>query len=286
MVENIIGKAKRMNIIIIGNGQIGSFLRDELKDHSILHWTQDIAELSTKAITDFVPDAIINAAGKTDLLWCENNPRETFRSNIEAPVELYQRIHALGIPIRFLHFSSGCIWDGPYDEKGKPFTPEHPARPAAYYSWTKAASDELLLKENKAGVAILRPRQVYSAIVSPRNTIGKINRYPRLVDTPQSMSSVDIIAKTVRYLLSADEWSGIWNIYDKGTLTPFELGTMLSEAGLREMPEKLLKSELDVFHKPKRVDTVLYDERFERLLQPEDVRVVMKKVIEEYAKKA
>jgi dTDP-4-dehydrorhamnose reductase len=276
-----------MNIIIIGNGQIGGVLSHELSDHTILQWKKDISELTKKDITNFGADVIINAAGKTDLLWCENNPRETFRSNVEAPVELYQRIVAInkekGSAIRLLHFSSGCIWDGPFDENGKPFTPEHPARPAAYYSWTKAACDELLLKENKESVAILRPRQVYSAVSSPRNTINKINRYPRLVTTPQSMSSVSIISKTVRFLLDAKVWNGIWNIYDKGTLTPYQLGVMLSEAGLREMPEKLEKSELDGFHKPKRVDTVLYDERFEKMIQPEDLSIVMKKTIDEFA---
>src|SRR5205823_4133626 len=103
---------------------------------------------------------------------------------------------------RYLHFSSGCIWDGPYDDNGKPFTPLHPARPAAYYSWTKAACDALLLGEDPENVAILRPRQVYSSLRSPRNTISKLNSYPKLVDTPNSMSSMDIIVKTVRHCLS------------------------------------------------------------------------------------
>src|SRR2546423_1779491 len=137
-----------MKIIIIGRGQVGTGLVAALSDQGIYHWTQDIAELSTEEIIRIAPDGIINAAGKTDLKWCEENARETFRCNVEAPVELYQRITAQNkkskIPIRFLHFSSGCIWDGPYDENGKPFTPVHPPTPAAYYSWTKAACDLLL----------------------------------------------------------------------------------------------------------------------------------------------
>ena len=276
-----------MKIIIIGRGQVGTAMRDALTEHEIHHWTRDIDELSSQEISAIKPDAIINAAGKTDLKWCEENPRETFRCNIEAPVGLFQRITALNKnsthPIRFLHFSSGCIWDGPYDENGKPFTPNHPARPAAYYSWTKAASDLLLLKENSDHVAILRPRQVYSSLRSPRNTISKLNSYPKLVTTPNSMSSMEIIVKTVRHCLSSKtDWNGIWNIYDKGITTPFEVGKMLAEAGLREMPTPLEKSELDTFHKPKRVDTVLYDQRFERLIQPEPFDVVMRKTIEEF----
>jgi dTDP-4-dehydrorhamnose reductase len=275
-----------MKIIVIGRGQVGTAMCEALKEHGIYHWTQDIDELTSEEILRIAPDAIINAAGKTDLKWCEENPRETFRCNVEAPVQLYQRITAhnkkSASPIRFLHFSSGCIWDGPYDDDGKPFTPNHPARPAVYYSWTKAASDLLLLKEDPNHVAILRPRQVYSSLRSPRNTISKLNSYPRLVTTPNSMSSMEIITKTVKHCLTDSDWTGIWNIYDKGIITPFQVGKMLAEAGLREMPQPLEKSELDTFHKPKRVDTVLYDKRLERLIKPEPIEEVMKRTIQEF----
>lgn len=275
-----------MNIIIIGNGQIGSALLDALSEHKILHWKKDIAELSEADIIAHKTQAVICAAGKTDLAWCEANPRETFRSNIEAPVELYQTIHALNNelvePIRYLHFSSGCVWDGPYNEKGEPFTPEHPPTPAALYSWTKAACDELLLREDRNNVAILRPRQVYSPQNSPRNTLIKLLKYPQLVTTDQSLSSIDIIIKTVRYLLTAGlNWSGIWNIYDKGITTPFAIGAMMAELGMREVPTALEKTDLDAFHKPRRVDTVLYDERFERLIEPDEVIPTLKRTLTE-----
>jgi 3,5-epimerase/4-reductase len=271
-----------MKILIIGNGQVGSALAASLTEHTIEHWKKDIAGLSTEELTRISPDAVINAAGKTDLKWCEENAREAFRSNVEAPVELYQRMLSISKNIRFLHFSSGCIWDGPYDENGKPFTPEHPARPAAYYSWTKAACDELLLTEDSFSVAILRPRQVYSDSVSPRNTISKLLRYPKLIDTPNSMSSLDCILKTVRHGLTQQDWTGIWNIYDAGVTTPYHVGVMLAEAGLREMPQVFTKAELDSFHKPKRVDTVLYDERFERLIKPSPIDEVMRSTIAQY----
>jgi len=275
-----------MRILIIGNGQVGSALSASLVEHSIEHWKKDIAHLSTEELIRISPDAVINAAGKTDLKWCEENAREAFRSNVEAPVELYQRIVSLSKntskPIRFLHFSSGCIWDGPYDENGKPFTPHHPARAAAYYSWTKASCDELLLAEDNTSVAILRPRQLYSDLPSPRNTISKLLRYPKLIDTPNSMSSIDCTIKTVHHCLRSDDWNGIWNVYDAGVITPYQVGVMLAEAGLREMPQSLTKAELDSFHKPKRVDTVLYDERFERLIKPSPIEEILRSTIVKY----
>ena len=120
-------------------------------------------------------------------------------------------------------------------------------------------------------------------MLSPRNTISKLLRYPGLIDTPNSMSSVEVILKTVRHTIAAEQdWNGIWNIYDKGHTTPYHVGVMLAEAGLRPMPEKIEKSSLDTWHKPKRVDVVLFDERFERIVKPEAVEDLLQRTIADY----
>ncbi len=280
-------KTHLQKIIIIGRGQVGSALASGLKGFEIVQWTSDIADLSSQSLAELMPYAVINAAGRTDLAWCEANAREAVRSNVEAPVELYGRLLAHNLKhkatVRFLHLSSGCIWDGPFDEKGEPFTPTRPASPACLYSWTKAASDALLLQRDSTMVAVLRPRQVFSELVSPRNTLSKLLRYPGLIDTPNSMSSAAIIIKTVETLLNAEEdWNGIWNIYDKGYTTPFHVGEMLASAGLRDAPQRITKSALDTWHVPKRVDAVLYDERFERIMQPNSVEEELGKAIAQY----
>ena len=130
-------------------------------------------------------------------------------------------------------------------------------------------------------VAILRPRQVYSGSSSPRNTLMKLLRYPDLIDTPNSMSSAEVIAKTVQHLLTASDWMGVFNVYDQGHTTPPEIGTMLYEAGLRDKPARIEKSELDTWHKPRRVDTVIHDARFESMIKPRDVHEVLRESIAE-----
>ena len=278
-------------ILLLGRGQIGSALARDLTEFELHVWPGDIDDLTSEALRAIAPDAVVNAAGKTDLAWCEANASEAMRSNLEAPVRLYERILGNGgaaegahhaAKFRFIHFSSGCIWDGPYNSEGKPFTPSDPPSPACLYSWTKAAADAMLLDLDPENIAILRPRQVYSAFPHKRNTLLKLQRYPKLVDTPNSVSSMAIIEKTLRHVLTVDDhWSGIWNVYDRGVTSPFEIGEMLWKAELREKPLRISKEELDVFHKPKRVDTVLYDSRFEAVVQPEDVRVQISRAIEQ-----
>ncbi len=269
-------------ILLLGKGQIGSALARSLTEFELHVWPHDIDDLSLDAIEVIAPDAVINAAGKTDLAWCEANAREALRSNLEAPVKLYERILKSKKCIRFIHFSSGCVWDGPYNSDGKPFTPETPPAPACLYSWTKAAADAMLLDRNPEKIAILRPRQVYSGEKHPRNSLMKLLRYPKLIDTPNSVSSLNVIEQTVRRVLSIESlWSGIWNAYDRGVTTPLAIGELLWKAGLRDQPFRISKEELDAFHKPKRVDTVLFDERFETVIQPADVQFQLTKAIEQ-----
>jgi nucleoside-diphosphate-sugar epimerase len=269
-------------ILLIGKGQIGSALARDVTEFDVHIWPHDLDDLTREALEVIAPDAVINAAGKTDLAWCEANAREAIRSNLEAPVRLYERILQLEKATRFIHFSSGCVWDGPYTPDGLPFTPEVPSTPASLYSWTKAASDAMLMERNSERIAILRPRQVYSGYRHPRNTLLKLLKYPKLIDTPNSVSSIEVIEKTVRHILSAEhDWNGVWNVYDREVTTPLKMGELLAEAGLREVPQVISKEELDAFHKPKRVDTVLYDERFEAMIHPEGVQNQLSKAIEE-----
>ncbi len=54
-------------------------------------------------------------------------------------------------------------------------------------------------------------------------------------------------------------------------------------AGCREAPEKLEKSEMDSWHKPKRVDAVIEDKFFEDLIKPPAVQNELKRNIALYS---
>jgi nucleoside-diphosphate-sugar epimerase len=273
-----------MKVLLIGRGHLGTFLKKRFAVPDHLHYTGELADIK------MFSNLAVNTAGKTSLEWCEANPTETFRCNVIAPLMAFRQFKTQNHPKHslFVHISSGCVWDGPFPPIGLGFTPNEPVTPQCFYSWTKAACDGLLLQESQGwNLAILRPRQVYSPLASPRNTLTKIRTYPKLIRTQNSMTSADTIALTIdRIAMYPDHALNgrIINVYDRGVITPYEVGCMLATAGLREKPELLEKKDLDLTLKPKRVDTVLEDKFFEDLVRPPKIEDEMPRIIQEYKK--
>jgi len=276
-------------ILLIGRGHLGGYLRERLQIQEELHYRGEMEQLDAPTLARLKPDVVVNTAGKTELRWCEDNALETFRCNVRAPLAVWRALQEAKLDTSlFIQLSSGCIWDGPYDQNGQPFEPDTPPRPACFYSWTKAACDALLLDETAGrGLCILRPRQVYSPLPSPRNTLTKLRTYPKLIDTPNSMTSAATIAKTLERVVANTEpfQNGrVLNVYDRGITSPYQVGTMMAKAGLRGAPEMLTKDELDQTLKPKRVDAVIHDEWFEAFVDPPRIEDEMGRVIEAYGR--
>lgn len=266
-----------MRILIVGKGHVGSYLRDRFDVPDDLFWTEDMDGLSAKVLAELDPDVVVNAAGKTDLAWCEREPLECFRCNVSAPVHLRRRVVEKGA--LFFQLSSGCVWDGPYAKFGRPFGPNDPPTPACFYAWTKVACDNALLADGTYDVVILRPRQIYSGQNSPRNTLVKLLGYDRLIHTPNSMTSIETIARAITKCLCAPRRPSLLNVYDLGVVSPFAVGEMLAAEGLRAPPVEMGKGDLDSWHKPKRVDVVLRDDEFSRLVRPPNVYDELKRMI-------
>jgi dTDP-4-dehydrorhamnose reductase len=265
-------------VLVLGNGHLGTYIAGKI---GALLYRNRMEELyDTSGI-----DVIINAAGKTDLAWCEINPAETVRINAAYPVLLFNRFPNT----KLIQLSSGCVWDGPYNASGRPFEPTDRESPACMYTIAKAAGDHLLMEaaQGSKRIAILRLRMPYSPIDSPRNLFTKLRSYPNLIDDPNSITSADTIVKTIRRLLESPSgrlWGRISNVYDRCSASPYRIGTMLADAGLRAAPGRMEKSQLDKVHRPKRVNTVMHDAVFEAEVDPPLVEHELKRVIESYKK--
>ncbi len=269
-------------VLIIGNGHLGKLLDSALIGFAaITLWTKRMCDIDGYALISLAPDIIINTAGKTDLTFCETDKAACWDSNVVQPLNLY-RINARTVRAHYIHISSGCIWDGPYNEDGKPFEFCDSPTPACFYSWSKYAFETMVRREKRATkLSILRPRQVYSDSYSKtvtRNTLQKLMGYQKLIDTPNSMTSAYTIIKTLKHIIEHEVESSFC-VYDTGIITPYKVGCMLAEAGLRKMPIKLDKAELDKTLIPRRVDTVLYDPAFEYIVKPPNILDEMARVI-------
>ena len=73
-----------------------------------------------------------------------------------------------------------------------------------------------------------------------------------------------------------------FNCYDKGAVTPLQIGYKLAAEELRDIPQIMTKKDMGSWHKPKRVDVVLYDKEFEELVNPPEVMDELDSMIKEF----
>lgn len=276
--------------VVFGNGHLANYLIAQGAPNK-LRWRQvranplggeDVLAAAKRAV------AAINCIAKTDLEWCEDNPREAWRSNVETPLMIYRALRP-GVP--FIHIGSGCIWA----TSDKARTPSCPPNPPSFYGWTKCAADALLLAEARREnpIYILRPRQLYSPLVCSRNTLDKMRRYTALISEPNSMTSAHTLYGAIRVCVCLGRvWPalaaqhlppGIYNVADCGVISPLEVGVMLHEAGLRDAPRRLTRANLNSMQRVKRVSVVLDATRTTSMWTSPNIRDEIARVIREYA---
>lgn len=145
-------------------------------------------------IKEINPDYIINSAGKVgspNVNWCETNKEETIRANVLGLVNLVDV--AFQNNIHVTNLATGCIYV--YDEahslgSGIGFTEEdEPNFSGSFYSKTKIIAEKLIL--SYPNVLNLRVRMPISNDLIERSFIGKIIRYKKLINIPNSMTILE-----------------------------------------------------------------------------------------------
>jgi nucleoside-diphosphate-sugar epimerase len=233
------------------------------------------------------------------MIWCESNRESCFYNNVRAPVALYKRISSVLRDSVFIQISSGCIWDGPYNSNGFPFESNTPPEPQCVYTESKVQCEKELAElhfqnESTTPLRIFRPRLIFSEVNSPRNLLCKLLKYENLIDDYNSFTSCNTIRRCVHGIAeNIRKWSyyhsfhgfRIHNAFDIGVSTPYSIAMKLHEAGLRAKPNKLDKSGLDSWHKPKRVNVIMRDPEFEELYQPDYLEITLDNCIKSLALK-
>ena len=232
----------------------------------------DIRDLHNvrQAILFATPDVVINTAAKTNIDWCEINRLETLAVNALGADHIGQVCQELGI--YFVHISSGCIQESKTEDEihSEDDTPN----PVCFYSWAKVMADNLLMERAQIRgigfnvgrplkVLILRPRQLLSAKLSPRNALAKMLTYSKFVDMPNSCTVVPDLMRATEELLKKGA-TGIYNVVNPGITSPYKVAMMLKEMVKLEMsPQVISKDELNKMTLAKRIDSVLHTKKLE-----------------------
>lgn len=208
-----------MKYLIFGkNGWLAGKFRNYLEDSQISD--VDITDLGAirKELDDRKPEVVINAAGITgrpNIDWCEEHKLETVAGNVTGPLNILQTCGER--KIYWVHFGSGCIFQG--DNNGKGWKEDDDATPPSFYSWTKYWADSIL---KNFPVLILRLRLPIDAESSPRNLIDKLLKYSQVIDAENSVTVIPDLLDTAKQLVDKKK-TGIYHITNPGTIRPSEI---------------------------------------------------------------
>ncbi|MDO8505538.1 MAG: sugar nucleotide-binding protein [bacterium] len=259
------------SILIFGKGQLGTAYRQYFENKPekfkvFVAQNVDVRDFEhvRKIIQEQKPEAVLNAVAKTNIDWCEQNREECFAVNTLGADNIAAACQEIGIYL--VHLSTGCIQESKTAQEMH--REEDPVNPLCFYSWTKIWAEQMLNDRSThrgsgsrmplpIKTLILRPRQLLSSIVSPRNALTKMLTYSKFIDTPNSCTIVDDLLWVTERLMDQGA-TGIYNVINPGVITPLEIAWILKEMLQLDMEiTKISKEELDRMTLAKRIDSVL-----------------------------
>lgn len=271
---------KPQRVLIFGRGQLGTFYKEHFESKGV-ETSSPVGDIRDErfvasAVASFGPDLIVNCAAKTNIDWCEMNKVETFEINTLGADAVGKVAEEAGI--KLLHISSGCVQESLTEDEVR--TEEDAPHPLCYYAWTKVWAENLLMERAARGnlnVLVLRPRQLLSSMVSPRNALVKMLTYDKFIDTPNSCTIVEDLMRVTDELLEK-EATGLYNVVNPGVTTPYRIAELLREHIKPGMQfTKISKEELNKMTLATRIDAVLSIEKLEKegvTVEPIEKRLV------------
>lgn len=228
-----------MRVLLFGgSGYIGAAIRKKLYQDAIAPDSQSVYLADYRKVFDAVsivrPDVVINAAGFTgrpNIDECERSPKRTIDCNTHGPLIVAEACDAY--KARLVHLGSGCIYQQAASKPGAmapdsyPFQEEDPPNFfGSMYSRSKIAADVLLGHMPK--VLNLRLRMPFDGSWSDRNLLVKLSKYPRALDEPNSMTSLDTLLVAIGALVK-QEAEGTFHVVDDGVSSLFQLAKLYQE---------------------------------------------------------
>jgi dTDP-4-dehydrorhamnose reductase len=194
---------------------------------------------------------IINCSGFTgrpNVDECEIKRETCWNLNVASPLQMTNICNKLGF--RYLHVSSGCIYNG-YD---KDYTEEDEPNfgmfnESSYYSKTKHEFEILTRNSNLKIVRLRMP--IDNDLNNPRNYLAKIIKYPNLINYKNSKTSILDLCSFIKKLIEHPtlRWVGqdIYNAVNPKALTTERIIELINEyTDLNITPNWIYLKDLDV----------------------------------------
>lgn len=135
-----------MKILILGaNGHIGNYLSNYLKaEHEIIPLSKNDLDIREKdsvinMINSFSPDIVVQAAGISNIDYCEDHETESYSVNTLGTLNVAYACNSLDIPI--VYISSGYVYG---DSKETPYYETDKCNPINVYGKSKLAGEKLI----------------------------------------------------------------------------------------------------------------------------------------------
>jgi dTDP-4-dehydrorhamnose reductase len=214
-----------------------------------------------RALAEFEPWAVINAAGYVRVDQAESEPERCHSENALGPAMLAAACARL--EMKLLAFSSDLVFDG---RKGVPYVESDERAPLNIYGRSKVAAEELVLQELPTALvvrtsAFFGPWDEYNFITVCLRTLASGENFIAADDACISPTYVPDLVNTSMDLLIDGE-HGIWHLANEGAMTWAQLARTVAErAGLdpeRVIARKTLELNL---HAPRPRYSVLGSER-------------------------
>ena len=182
-----------MNILIVGRGWVGNKMLLALSKlgHVVTICSHEHIkyQLAVPTISQNY-DVVVNCAGFTgtpNVDACEKERAKTIEANSIFPILLHKKAVEAKIG-RFVHFSSGCIYQGNIRDVNA-----EPNYFGSVYSVSKGVSDVYMSKQHD--VLNLRIRMPFSGDNDPKNLLVKLTNYAKsgklIEGGPNSITDID-----------------------------------------------------------------------------------------------
>lgn len=219
------GEASRPLLITGATGTLGqAFARicekRGLAYHLLSRTQLDIAEEDSvcRALDQYEPWALVNAAGYVRVDEAEANSALCRRENVTGPVRLAKACASRGLPL--VTFSSDLVFDG---EKSEPYVESDAPSPLNVYGTSKADAEERVL-EGLPGALIIRtsaffgPWDQYNVVYGVLSDLANGRTVSAANDISISPTYVpDLVNAALDLLIDGEQ--GIWHLANPGIVT-------------------------------------------------------------------